>query len=82
MQVRLFEQKTLEISIQYLNDSKGNVQAVQLPLSEWEKVLLKIKKYEQTLRIKSDLVEAFLEVEKIRAGKIKKETLADFLNEL
>ena len=72
----------MKIAIQYLNDSKGNVQAVQLPLSEWEKVLLKIKKYEQTLRIKSDLVEAFLEVEKIRAGKIKKETLADFLNEL
>ena len=72
----------MKIEIQYLNDSKGNVQAVQLPLSEWEKVLLKIKKYEQTLRIKSDLVEAFLEVEKIRAGKIKKETLADFLNEL
>ena len=64
----------MKIAIQYLNDSKGNVQAVQLPLSEWEKVLLKIKKYEQTLRIKSDLVEAFLEVEKIRAGKIKKET--------
>ena len=72
----------MKIAIQYLNDSKGNLQAVQLPLSEWEKVLLKIKKYEQTLRIKSDLVEAFLEVEKIRAGKIKKETLADFLNEL
>ena len=33
-------------------------------------------------KIKSDLKEAFAEVEKIRRGKMKKQTLGDFLNEL
>ena len=35
-----------------------------------------------SLKIKSDLKEAFAQVEKIRKGKIKKQTLGDFLNEL
>ena len=72
----------MKIDVHYLNDSKGKVQAVQLPLMEWEKVLFKLRKYEQTLKIKSDLSEAFLEVEKIRKGEIKKQTLSDFLDEL
>ena len=72
----------MKLAIQYLNDINGNVKAVQLPLIEWTKILTMIKKFEQTLKIKSDLSEAFAEVEKIKKGKIKKQTLSDFLNEL
>ncbi len=36
----------MKIALQYLNDVNGNTQAVQLPLTEWEKVLNKLKKYE------------------------------------
>jgi len=72
----------MKLAIQYLNDSKGNINAVQLPLSEWEKVMQKIKKYEQVLKVKSDLTEAFAEVEKMKKGEIKKQTLSEFLNEL
>ncbi|MBX3163699.1 MAG: hypothetical protein KF900_04415 [Bacteroidetes bacterium] len=49
----------MKIALQYLHDVNGNTQAVQLPLTDWEKVLNKIKKYEQTLKLKSDLKEAF-----------------------
>lgn len=34
------------------------------------------------LKVKSDLTQAFEEVKKMRQGKIKKQSLQDFLNEL
>ena len=72
----------MKLSIQYLNDQNGNIRAVQIPWAEWEKIAGKIKKYEQALKLKSDLTEAFGEVKKIQTGKIKKQTLSEFLNEL
>ncbi len=72
----------MKLAIQYLHDSKGKTNAVQLPLNEWEKIVNTIKKYEQLLSIKSDLRSAFAEVEKMRKGSLKKQSLSDFLNEL
>ena len=72
----------MKLSIQYLNDTNGNINAVQIPLTEWENLMTKLKKYEQTLKVKSDLNEAFEQVEKMRKGKIKKQTLSEFLNEI
>lgn len=37
----------MKLELQYVNDIHGKIQAVQLPLPEWEKVLNKLKKYEQ-----------------------------------
>ncbi|MBA3675305.1 MAG: hypothetical protein H0W75_10205 [Chitinophagaceae bacterium] len=72
----------MKFELQYVNDSNGTTQAVQLPITEWERVLTKLKKYEQSLKIKSDLVAAFEQVEVLRKSKNKKQTLTDFLNEL
>ena len=72
----------MKIALQYLSDSKGETTAVQLTLTEWKKIVSKIKKLEQTLKIKSDLKEAFEQVDILRKSKGKKETLNDFLNEL
>jgi len=72
----------MKISLQYLSDSAGSRNAVQVSLSDWEKLMAKLKKYEQTLKIKSDLKEAFEEVSALRKSKLKKQTLTDFLNEL
>ena len=46
----------MKIELQYLNDIDGNIQAVQLPLTDWERVLNKLKKYEQALKLKSDFM--------------------------
>ena len=70
----------MKIALQYVSDSDGKTQSVQLPVTEWEKLLAKLKKYEQTLKIKSDFTEAFDQVAQLR--KKKKQTLKDFLNEL
>jgi hypothetical protein len=72
----------MKIAIQYLNDSNGKTQAVQLPLSDWEKVLDKMKMYEQSLKLKSELEEAFVQVNKLRKSKLKKQTLNEFLDAL
>ncbi len=72
----------MKIDVQYVSDSNGKTQAVQLPLSEWEKVVAKPRKYEQILKIKSDLKEAFEQVALLRKSKVKKQTLTDLLDEL
>ncbi len=72
----------MKIAIQYLNDSNGKTQAVQLPLSDWEKVLDKMKTYEQSLKLKSELKQAFAQVTKMKKSKQKKQTLIEFLDEL
>ena len=72
----------MKIELQYVSDSEGKTQSVQLPLTDWEKVLAKLKKYEQTLKIKSELKQAFEQVAQLRKSKAKKQTLNDFLNEL
>ena len=72
----------MKTAIQYLNDQKGNTQAVQLPITQWTRLINRLNKYEQMLKIKSDLTQSFEEVKKMRQGKIKKQSLQDFLNEL
>ncbi|MBC7866751.1 MAG: hypothetical protein H7X88_04375 [Gloeobacteraceae cyanobacterium ES-bin-316] len=72
----------MKIVLQYVSDSAGKTKAVQLPLTDWEKLMTKLKKYEQTLKIKTELKEAFDEVAILRKSKAKKQTLNDFLNEL
>lgn len=70
------------MGIQYVNDIHGNVQSVQLPLRDWEKLMHKVKKYEQALKLKSDLQEAFKQVTVLRKQKPSRQTLKDFLDEL
>ena len=55
---------------------------VQMPISLIERELLKLEKYEQALKLREDLKEAFLEVEKMRELKGKKKTLSSFIHEL
>ncbi len=72
----------MKIALQYVNDINGKTQAVQLPLTEWEKVLNKLNKYEQALKLKLDLKEAFEQVALLKQTKGHKQTLNEFLNEL
>jgi hypothetical protein len=72
----------MKIGLQYVNDVNGITQSVQLPISDWEKLMARLNKYEQTLKIKSDLKEAFNQVAEMRKSTLKKESLNDFLNEL
>ena len=72
----------MKIALQYVSDVSGKPQAVQLPINDWEKVLLKLKKYEQAFKLKSDLKEAYTEVDQFKKSSRKKQTLTEFLDEL
>jgi len=72
----------MKIALQYVSDSKGVTTAVQLSLTEWEKIVSKINKLEQSLKIKSDLKEAFDQVDMLRKDGIRKQTFKDFLSDL
>lgn len=72
----------MKIAVQYVNDSSGKTQSVQIPLTDWEKLMSKLKKYEQTIKIKTDIKDAFKEVALLRKSKAKKQSLNDFLKEL
>jgi len=72
----------MKIALQYVSDMNGKPKAVQMPVTEWKKVLSHIKKSEQVLQLKSDLKVAFKQVEVLRKSKTKKQTLTDFLNDL
>ncbi len=69
----------MKLPVQYVNDEEGNVKAIQFPISEWKKVLTKLKKYEQALSLKSDLTEAFEEVAQLKRSKGAKQTIKEFL---
>ncbi len=72
----------MKIALQYVSDGDGKTQSVQIPLTDWEKILGRLKHYEQTFKIKSDLKEAFDQVDKMKKSKGKKQTLNDFIHEL
>lgn len=73
----------MKIAVQYLSDSEGKTTAVQLSLTEWERVVSKLRKLEQTLKLKTDISEAFVQLSDLKKSKTKKmENLKDFLNEL
>jgi beta-xylosidase len=72
----------MKIALQYVSDIAGKTKSVQIPLTDWENLMAKLKKYEQTLKIKTDLKEAFVEVSILRKSKAKKQTLNEFLNEI
>ena len=71
----------MNISVQYVSDLDGNAQAVQISMSEWKKVVRTIKKYEQALKLKSDIKNALIEVSELKKAK-KKQTFSEFLNEI
>ena len=69
----------MKLIFQYVKDSKGKIKFIQLPLNDWKKLMKKLNEYEQILKIKSDLIQAFNEVEILRKFKFKKQTLKEFL---
>ena len=65
----------------YVNDADGNVQAVQIPVEDWNELVEKVCQYEQLLKLRSTLSTALTQVARMRSGKLKKRSLKDALRE-
>lgn len=71
------------MNLQYIADHKGNVTGVFIPIQEWDTIRkqLHLPKDPKHLH-RQELLEAFEEMKLMRAGKVEKPKLNDFLNEL
>ncbi len=72
----------MKLALEYINDTQGNPKMVQLPVTQWKRIVSKLEKYEQALKIKDDLSEAFGEVERMSKTGGEKRTLSSYLDEL
>ncbi|MBX2973958.1 MAG: hypothetical protein KF797_12715 [Flavobacteriales bacterium] len=72
----------MRVPLRYLNDANGKLEAVQVPVEEWHKLVDKATRYEQMMKMRSTLTEALREVDLMRKGKLKKQSLTEFLREL
>ena len=72
----------MKFTVEYIKDSRGRARAVQMSMQQWEKILKQLKKYKQTSKIKSDLKQAFEEVDFMRKSRTKKKNLTEVLDEL
>lgn len=72
----------MKLNIQYINNEKGEIQGIQMSIKEWEKLMKKLKQYEQILKIRSDLQKAIDEITELNKKRKAKQTLNDFLNEI
>lgn len=72
----------MRLSVQYLNDSAGKVQAVQVPFTEWKRILRALRGRQEEKKIKSDITAALREIEQMQSSKIPPRTLEEFLREL
>ncbi len=73
------------MNLQYITDKKGNKNAVQLPIEDWEQIQNDLKELEKLRDKKTfmyDLIESIEEVKLAKEGKIKLQSAKDFLNEL
>ena len=76
------------MNLQYIADHKGDVTGVFIPIQEWEALrkqldLPKIDRTEISKHLhKQELLESFEQMRSIRAKKIQKPSLNDFLDEL
>ena len=80
--VRSKKSIAMESDIKYLTDKKGKRTAVQIPYEDWKLLTQENEKLKQLIRMKSDLQEAFQEVEAYQQGKISLKSLDQLLDEL
>lgn len=73
------------MDLQYITDTKGRKNAVQLPLKDWKRIKKDLEELERLRNKKlflAELAEAVEEMKQINSGEIKARNAEDFLNEL
>lgn len=73
------------MNLQYITDGRGQKNAVQIPMSEWEKIqkdLEELKRLRNKKLFLSELAEAVEEMKLIKEGKAEARNAEDFLDEL
>ena len=69
------------MNVNYLTDSNGNKNAVQIPFPQWSRLLEDYNRLKQYTKLKTNLKISFNEIEEIERGDKEATTLSEFLNE-
>ena len=72
---------TENLSIQYVTDQQGKKKAVLIPISDWNKILSEFQQMKEAQSLKAKLSSGFEQMEKIKAGKLPKTSLTQFIDE-
>ena len=73
------------MNLQYITDTKGRKNAVQLPMKEWEQIQKDLEELDRLRNKKlfmAELAEAVEEMKLIMEDKIQARNVEDFINEL
>ncbi|MCP9763402.1 hypothetical protein EGI31_10565 [Lacihabitans soyangensis] len=71
------------MSYQYLSDTRGKVTGVFIPIQEWNEIKEMLDfQSDPKNQLKFDLLEAFEQMKLMKAGKLAKPKLKDFINEI
>jgi hypothetical protein len=71
----------MTLNIEYITDAKGKQKSVIISHKQWTAFLADYQKTKKKLQVLNGIGQAMKEVELIKKGKIKKQTLSAFLNE-
>ena len=71
----------MTLHIEYITDAKGKQKSVIIPHKEWTAFLSDYEKTKKKLEVLNGIGQALTEVELIKKGAIKKQSLSAFLNE-
>ena len=72
----------MTLHVEYITDAKGRQKSVVVPQKEWNSLISDYEKMKKKLQVFSGIQQAMKEVELIKKGKIKKQTLRELLDEL
>jgi len=73
------------MNLQYITDTRGHKNAIQLPIKDWEQIKKDLDELERLRNKKlflAELAEAVEELKQIKEGKIQARNAEDLLNEL
>ena len=70
------------MNLQYVSDDRGKITGILIPIRDWEALREQLLNVDAIPSHRDELVEAFDQLKQIRAGKMAKPKLSDFLNEL
>ena len=71
----------MTLNIEYITDAKGKQKSVVISHKQWTAFLADYQKTKKKLAVLSGIGQALKEVELIKKGKLKTQTLSSFLNE-
>ena len=71
----------MTLHIEYITDARGKQKSVVIPHKQWNALMADYQKTKKKLEVLNGIGRALNQVDLIKKGKLKKQTLGEFLHE-